>query len=326
MKEDLMTIFREGAIENFTELEEALLKLSENPGDSKEIDRAFRVMHTIKGCSSMLGFENIASFSHALETEFDVIRTGRAKFNPEIIQLALLAKDHLEILIDHEFSPAETPLPSDKNILDPIKALIQAQNSSKPQANGLEKAVEAAAQLCNKQKNRSHGADFLENLLNHLTTILNLARQMHLESLIEFSQPLLELTVEYLERNVSLPGPVVEIIMQGLEEMHTFFPPGQTAPQEVLDVEQIMAALERPIVLAAKVSRFLDSIRHVAPPFHQYLKPFERVVRLSIKSPPEQEFPEPLKIALEKLGLWVELVATREKPSPGHLWELTAAG
>ncbi len=69
--------FREEAHELLSELETALLELEENPDDRDLVGRVFRAMHTIKGSGAMFGFEDIAAFTHDIETVFDGVREGK---------------------------------------------------------------------------------------------------------------------------------------------------------------------------------------------------------------------------------------------------------
>jgi chemotaxis protein histidine kinase CheA len=69
--------FREEAREVLVDLEAALLELNENRADDELVGRVFRALHTIKGSGSMFGFENLAAFTHNLETAFDEVRNGR---------------------------------------------------------------------------------------------------------------------------------------------------------------------------------------------------------------------------------------------------------
>ena len=62
-------VFIEEARELIEELERSLLELEENPSDDEQINRVFRVMHTLKGSSGIGGFkvisgETVASYIH----------------------------------------------------------------------------------------------------------------------------------------------------------------------------------------------------------------------------------------------------------------------
>ena len=60
--------FREEAQELLTELEHSLLEWEEQPDDMELVGRIFRAMHTIKGSGAMFGFDDIARFTHEVET------------------------------------------------------------------------------------------------------------------------------------------------------------------------------------------------------------------------------------------------------------------
>ena len=69
--------FKEEAYELLGELETALLELEESPDNKELIGRVFRVMHTVKGSGAMFGFDDIADFTHEIETIYDLVRNGK---------------------------------------------------------------------------------------------------------------------------------------------------------------------------------------------------------------------------------------------------------
>ncbi|MEW6118114.1 MAG: chemotaxis protein CheA [Nitrospirota bacterium] len=91
--------FREEANELLTELEDALLELEETPGDTELIGRVFRAMHTIKGSGAMFGFEDIAAFTHEIETVFDQVRNGKMAVSKQLIDLTLAARDQIRSML-----------------------------------------------------------------------------------------------------------------------------------------------------------------------------------------------------------------------------------
>ncbi|MGE4441846.1 MAG: Hpt domain-containing protein, partial [Desulfomicrobium sp.] len=92
--------FKEEALELLGELEISLLELESEPTDGEVINRVFRAMHTIKGSGAMFGFEDIASFTHEVETIFDLARTGRIAVTRELLSLTLLARDHILAMVE----------------------------------------------------------------------------------------------------------------------------------------------------------------------------------------------------------------------------------
>ena len=67
-------------------LEETLLQSEKEKNLTEEhIDEIFRVMHTIKGSSAMMSFDNLAKLAHALEDMFDKIREGKTRKEPDVV-------------------------------------------------------------------------------------------------------------------------------------------------------------------------------------------------------------------------------------------------
>ena len=92
--------FREEAREVLVDLEAALLELNENRTDMELVGRVFRALHTIKGSGAMFGFEQLAAFTHNLETAFDLVRNGRLQINSELIDLTLEALDQIRAMLE----------------------------------------------------------------------------------------------------------------------------------------------------------------------------------------------------------------------------------
>ncbi len=111
--------FREEAREILVDLESALLELNENRADLELVGRVFRALHTIKGSGSMFGFEELAAFTHNLETAFDQVRNGRLQIDSELIDLTLAALDQIRAMLEEAIRrrapgprrPAPRPVP-----------------------------------------------------------------------------------------------------------------------------------------------------------------------------------------------------------------------
>jgi two-component system chemotaxis sensor kinase CheA len=100
MKDKNREVFIEEAQELLAELEESLLALEQYPEDEELIGRVFRAMHTIKGSGAMFGFEDIASFTHEVETVFDLVRDGKVPVTKDLVDLSLAARDEIRAMLD----------------------------------------------------------------------------------------------------------------------------------------------------------------------------------------------------------------------------------
>jgi two-component system chemotaxis sensor kinase CheA len=117
-------VYREEAYELLVELETSLLELEETPDDEEQIGRVFRAMHTIKGSGAMFGFDDIADFTHELETVFDQVRSGKITVTKELVNLALSGRDQIKAMLDASDggTPAD-PLKS-QQIITSLKTLL----------------------------------------------------------------------------------------------------------------------------------------------------------------------------------------------------------
>jgi len=116
-------MYKEEAAELLEELEMSLLELEEKPDDTELIGRVFRAMHTIKGSGNMFGFDNIAEFTHDIETVFDMVRDGKMAVTQDLIGLTLAARDQIRIMLD-DSGDDESSKEERKRILSDLKKLV----------------------------------------------------------------------------------------------------------------------------------------------------------------------------------------------------------
>ncbi len=127
MMDQHKAVFKEEAYERLTELEESLLELEERPDDTELIGSVFRALHTIKGSGSMFGFDEIAKFTHKVETIFDLVRNGVMSITKELIDLTLSARDHIKQLLEN---PDAVDKERAGEILNSLKCLIPSDKEN----------------------------------------------------------------------------------------------------------------------------------------------------------------------------------------------------
>ncbi len=93
-------IFRNEARELLTEIEECILDVEKDSTDMDSINKLFRAMHTIKGSGAMFGFDDIANFTHHVETTMDLVRSNRMSVSKELIDLVLKSNDYIAHLFE----------------------------------------------------------------------------------------------------------------------------------------------------------------------------------------------------------------------------------
>ena len=89
--EDHRSVYREEAFDLLADLESSLLELEQMPDDMELIGHVFRCLHTIKGSGAMFGFDDIAAFTHEIETVYDRVRDGKLPVSKKMVDLTLAA-------------------------------------------------------------------------------------------------------------------------------------------------------------------------------------------------------------------------------------------
>ncbi len=120
--------FVEEALDLLNELETVLLRMESNSEDKEQIERTFRIMHTLKGNSAMFGFNLIDQYTHNLETIYDLIRNGKMKVTEDLMDLTLASVDHIRNLLDEEKSANSEVQNTHKNLLERINHVIEGKN------------------------------------------------------------------------------------------------------------------------------------------------------------------------------------------------------
>ncbi len=102
-------------------MESYILELEETPDDKELLNALFRAVHSIKGNSGCLGFNDIYSFTHRMETVLDRLRNGEMSFTGELSTILLESVDCIKLLV--ESAKKNQPPP------DGVDGVLQKVNS-----------------------------------------------------------------------------------------------------------------------------------------------------------------------------------------------------
>jgi two-component system chemotaxis sensor kinase CheA len=124
--ESIKEVFKEEAQELLSQIDIPLMELEKSPDNTELVNTIFRTLHTIKGSGSMCGFDELARFTHDLESIFDCMRKGRFRADHKIIGLTLKAKDCMRVLLDGTDTSEDNCLRND--ILDELKTVTEGKS------------------------------------------------------------------------------------------------------------------------------------------------------------------------------------------------------
>ncbi len=90
-----LQLYLDETSEQLDALVETLLVLEQNPTSGEHLNEAFRLIHSVKGSSAMMGFESITALTHHLENHFERLRSGSRTLDTETMGLILRCIDFL---------------------------------------------------------------------------------------------------------------------------------------------------------------------------------------------------------------------------------------
>ncbi|MGE0086886.1 MAG: chemotaxis protein CheA [Desulfococcaceae bacterium] len=119
-------IYRQEAEELLADMEITVLDLEQNPEDRESINRLFRSVHTIKGSGAMFGFDEVAGFTHHVETVLDHIRNGDIPVSSRFISLILASRDHIRTMLDTGEGSQSVDRDVSEKLIAELKRLLPA--------------------------------------------------------------------------------------------------------------------------------------------------------------------------------------------------------
>ena len=97
--------------EIFEKLDNEILEIEKRPDDKELINSIFRAVHTVKGTSGFLSFEQMSVIAHRFEDVLNKLRRGELKYNAGMLDIMLEAFDLMKVLlkqvIDHDIQDVD---------------------------------------------------------------------------------------------------------------------------------------------------------------------------------------------------------------------------
>lgn len=114
--------------EELETLVQALLTLEDDPRAESALNEAFRMMHSLKGSSGMMGFEGIADLAHHLENRFDQVRSGNTELNRSTMDVMLECVDFFRAFAEN----LRAGEPTNEDTADLVRRLNQNDSPDGP--------------------------------------------------------------------------------------------------------------------------------------------------------------------------------------------------
>jgi two-component system chemotaxis sensor kinase CheA len=137
-----LQMYLDETAEQLDALVESLLVLEVSPTDAEQLNEAFRLIHSIKGSSAMMGLEGITVLTHHLENHFERLRSGLRELDDAAMGLILRCIDFLREC--NRRLRAGEALASAPELLDELN-LLSAGETSPPREPAAQPQIAAPA-------------------------------------------------------------------------------------------------------------------------------------------------------------------------------------
>lgn len=96
---DYLDAYVEETEEQLSRLEQLFLEIEKNTNQAEILNEIFRIIHTIKGSSTTMGFSMVADFCHRLENLFDKLRKSELGIDDYLIDILFKSFDTLKEMV-----------------------------------------------------------------------------------------------------------------------------------------------------------------------------------------------------------------------------------
>jgi len=156
--------------ENLQELEPNLLLLEKDSDNATLLNDCFRNLHSIKGASGYMGFQNMSKLAHSLENLFDQVRQGTLSLHEEAVDLAFDGVDLIKKL-SKEIEKEGREKSSIDSITEKVEKILKSHSEK-------EATAEDALELLSEKSDDDSElleiyADEMKALFAHLMDIIN---------------------------------------------------------------------------------------------------------------------------------------------------------
>jgi two-component system chemotaxis sensor kinase CheA len=235
-----LQMFVDETAEQLDAVVEVLLQLEEDPTNPDQLNETFRLIHSIKGSSAMMGLDSITVLTHHLENHFERLRSGLATLDQEMMDLILRCIDFLresvsKLRAGQPLAPAPELLEELMTRLDSVAAAESGAKSvsakPKPMADassGKEPSTPTAPPYAVNEDSATDlpkplppgSPSTLAGGVQDSPTLADepLHAQERPKTTDLSSQRLLRV-IAYLQRNIELPHLKAELIAMRLEEL-----------------------------------------------------------------------------------------------------------
>jgi len=118
--------------ENLGRLDQEIVELEKDPGNSELVASIFRTIHTIKGTCGFLGFDKLTGVTHSAENILSQVRDGKRKATNSLISIILESVDATKEILDVIEKTSE----EGENAFEELKGRLHAFSEANEETEG----------------------------------------------------------------------------------------------------------------------------------------------------------------------------------------------
>lgn len=126
--EKIINAFRSECTDLMNSLEEMILLFEKEPENIEHINEIFRLVHSLKSETALMGFTHFSTLAHKLEDLFQKIRSSELVINDGIIEITYKVYDQFKILFNRIINDKNDDIDTDE-ITNLLLTIIQAPQS-----------------------------------------------------------------------------------------------------------------------------------------------------------------------------------------------------
>lgn len=161
-------VFFEECNEGLDAMESGLLNLDPGTANVEEINTIFRAAHSIKGGAATFDFNEIASFTHVMETLLDEMRSLKREVTVEAVDLLLTSVDCLHEMIDATQSGQAINEPRVQDLQTQLETMLAS--SADGDGGEEDKPTEGASEASSAEDATNHWKIHFQPKLEFFTT------------------------------------------------------------------------------------------------------------------------------------------------------------
>jgi two-component system chemotaxis sensor kinase CheA len=129
---ELLPFYLDETDEHIAGLNDSLLRLEQDPTDAKALQEAFRMFHSIKGASVVMGFAPVNKLTHHLESLYDQLRLHKRSLDRPLLDLTFRCLDELRDYHRELRAEGQSNVDFAQLVADVIAELANTREPAKP--------------------------------------------------------------------------------------------------------------------------------------------------------------------------------------------------